>query len=93
MSANLTKDGRGRRAELRTAVLTLGGLLGWSPGEVIDFAEAVTNRPWRHCSCADFERVVEEYWAIGRVIQEKRARHQVELQRINQEGGRHVAAR
>ena len=93
MRANLTKDGRGRRAELRTAVLTLGGLLGWSSGEVITFAEAVTNRPWRQCRCADFERVVEEYWAIGRVIQETRAQHHREPLRVDQEGEHHVAPR
>jgi len=77
---------------LRAAVLRLGGLLGWRSGEVITFAEAVTNRPWRRCGCAEFEVVLEEYWAIGRVIQEKRARQCRESDGVEQEEGRHVAA-
>jgi hypothetical protein len=68
MSDENTRDGRRRRAELRAAALRLGGLLGWSSREAITFAETVTNRPWRRCGCADFETVLEEYWAIGRVI-------------------------
>jgi hypothetical protein len=71
-------DRRRRRAELRAAVLRLGGLLGWGSREAIAFAEAVTNRPWRRCGCTEFETVLEEYWAIGRVIQEKRARSERE---------------
>jgi hypothetical protein len=71
-------DKRRRRAELRAAVLRLGGLLGWRSREAITFAEAVTNRPWRRCGCTEFETVLEEYWAIGRVIQEKRARSECE---------------
>jgi Fe-S oxidoreductase len=86
MSDENTRDGRRRRAELRAAALRLGELLGWSSREAITFAEAVTNRPWRCCGCADLETVLEEYWAIGRVIQEKRARQ-------GQEEDRHVAAR
>jgi hypothetical protein len=76
MAPEYSGDGRRRRAELRAAVLRLGGLLGWRTGEVIVFAEVVTDRPWRHCGCAEFEMVIEEYWAIGRVIQEKRARRE-----------------
>ncbi|HZU12200.1 MAG TPA: hypothetical protein VFB58_05110 [Chloroflexota bacterium] len=87
-----TRDMRRRRAELRTTVLCLGRLLGWGSRDVIAFAEAVTDRPWRRCGCAEFERVVEEYWAIGRVIEEKRAR-QRELDRIEGKGEHRVAAR
>lgn len=76
MTAEDRPDGRCRRAELRAAVLRLGGLLGWQPRDVIVFAEAVTGRPWRRCGCADFETVIEEYWAIGRVIEEKRTRRE-----------------
>jgi hypothetical protein len=88
-----TRDRRRRRAELRADVLRLGGLLGWRSREAIAFAEAVTNRPWRRCGCADFETVLEEYWAIGRVIQEKRARQGRESDGVEREEDRHVAAR
>lgn len=90
MAGKSDVDGRRRRAELRTAVLRLGGLLGWRSGEVIAFAEAVTDCPWRRCSCGEFERVIEEYWAIGRVIQEKAARQ--ERDTAEREGDRHVVA-
>ncbi len=92
MSDENTRDGRRRRAELRATVLRLGGLLGWRSREAIIFAEAVTNRPWRRCGCEEFETVLEEYWAIGRVIQEKRARQGRELDGIEREEDRHVAA-
>ncbi len=62
------------RIRLRAAVLRLGGLLGWQPRDVIAFAEAVTNRPWRHCGCADFEAVLEEYRALLRAIHDKAER-------------------
>jgi len=88
-----TRDGRRRRAELRAAVLRLGGLLGWRSREAITFAEAVTNCPWRRCGCEEFETVLEEYWAIGRVIQEKRARQQPGADGVEREEDRHVAAR
>ncbi len=90
MSDNNNRDGRRRRAELRGAVFTLGGLLGWGSRDVITFAESVTGRPWRRCGCAEFEHVVEEYWAIGRVIQEKRARQGSAA--AEREGERHVAS-
>ena len=93
MNEKDTRDGRRRRAELRAAVLRLGGLLGWRSCEAITFAEAVTNRPWRRCGCEEFETVLEEYWAIGRVIQEKRARQQWESDGVEREEDRHVAAR
>jgi len=93
MSNKDTRDGRRRRAELRAAVLRLGGLLGWRSCEAITFAEAVTNRPWRRCGCEEFETVLEEYWAIGRVIQEKRARQQWESDDVEREEDCHVAAR
>ena len=59
---------------LRAAVLRLGGLLGWQPREVIAFAEAVTNRPWRQCGSTDFEAVLEEYRALLRAIHDKAER-------------------
>ncbi len=93
MSDENTRDGRRRRAELRAAVLRLGGLLGWRSQEAITFAEAVTNRPWQRCGCEDFETVLEEYWAIGRVIQEKRARQQWESDGVEREEDCHAAAR
>ncbi len=93
MSTNGTHDGRARRAELRASVLRLGGLLGWRSREVITFTETVTARPWRHCGCSDFETVLEEYWAIGRVIQEKQARHRREASDIRVEGDDNAASR
>ena len=93
MSNKDARDGRRRRAELRAAVLRLGGLLGWRSREAITFAEVVTNRPWRRCGCEEFETVLEEYWAIGRVIQEKRARQQWESDGVEREEDCQVVAR
>jgi len=62
------------RVRLRASVLRLGGLLGWQPAEVIAFAEAVTNRPWRQCGSTDFEAVLEEYRALLRAIHDKAER-------------------
>ncbi len=94
MSNKDARDGRRRRAELRAAVLRLGGLLGWRSREAITFTEAVTNRPWRRCGCEEFETVLEEYWAIGRVIQEKRTRRERESDGVNAgEEDCHAAAR
>ena len=90
MNGRHRSDGRRRRAELRAAVLRLGALLGWRSREVIAFAETVTNRPWRRCGCTDFEAVIEEYWAIGRVIQEKRDHSEVLV--AEREGEHHVVA-
>lgn len=87
------RDGRRRRAELRAAVLRLGRLLGWRPGEAIAFTEAVANRPWRRCGCAEFELALEEYWAIGRVIDEKRTRAQQARGSATCEEGCHAATR
>ncbi len=91
MTGEHRPDGRRRRAELRAAVLRLGGLVGWQSREVIVFAEAVTDRPWRCCGCAEFEMVIGEYWAIGRVIQEKRTRR--ESGTTDREGECHVVVR
>jgi hypothetical protein len=93
MSTRHAKDGRRHRAQLRAAVLRLGGLLGWGSSQAIAFTEAVTNRPWRRCGCAEFETVLEEYWAIGRVIQEKRIRARQEQDDPACEEDCHVAAR
>lgn len=93
MNPDDTIDGRARRAYLRASVLRLGSLLGWQSGDVVTFTETVTDRSWRRCGCADFETVLAEYWAIGRVIQEKRARRHRDACRPRQEGDRDVAAR
>jgi len=66
---------RSRRIRLRAAVLRIGARLGWQPHEVIAFTEALTGRPWRRCGCDEFEVVLEEYLALGRVIQDKARRH------------------
>jgi len=59
-----------RRARLRLVVLRLGGHLGWGPCDIIGFAEALTNRPWRQCGRPELEAVRDEYlallWAIRR---------------------------
>jgi hypothetical protein len=54
------------RVHLRTAVLHIGGLLGWEPSDIIAFTEGLTGRPWRRCGCEEFETVLEEYLAVGR---------------------------
>lgn len=90
MTGKYSADGRRRRAELRAAVLRLGGMLGWKSRDVIAFTEAVTERRWRRCGCDEFERVIEEYWAIGRVIQEKR--RQQDLTISKQDGDHRVVA-
>ncbi len=74
------------RIRLRAAVLRLGGLLGWQPGEVLAFAEAVTNRPWRRCGCADFEAVLEEYRQLLRAIHDKAERRAAGKERARLEG-------
>lgn len=67
----------GERARLRTEVLQLGGALGWRPQEVISFAEALTNCPWRRCGPSEFETVLAEYRALVRAIDEKAERRAV----------------
>lgn len=62
------------RARLRSAVLDLGGYLGWQPHEVISFSEALTGRPWQRCGCADLEAVLEEFRSLIQVIEAKAAR-------------------
>jgi hypothetical protein len=59
---------------LRTTVLRLGALLGWSPSEVIAFAEALTDCPWPSAGRDELELVVEEYLTLLRALQAKRAR-------------------
>jgi hypothetical protein len=61
-------------AALRTMVLRLGGLLGWSPSEVSAFAEALTGCPWQRAGRNELELVLEEYLILVRVLQAKRAR-------------------
>ena len=61
----------GERARLRSGVLHLGGLLGWQPREVIDFAEAVAGCPWHECGCAEFRAVLEEYRAMLPLLRSK----------------------
>ncbi len=59
---------------LRTTVLRLGALLGWSPSDVIIFAEALTDCPWPRAGRHELEPVLEEYLTLLRVLQAKRAR-------------------
>ena len=68
---------RRERARLRLVVLQLGGRLGWGPRDVIGFAEALTNRPWRQCGRADLEAVRDEFLALRWVIRCKSARRSV----------------
>lgn len=63
-----------QRARLRLAVLRLGGCLGWGPRDVIAFAEALTNRPWRQCGRYDLEAVRDEYVALLWAIRRRAAR-------------------
>jgi hypothetical protein len=71
---------RSRRIRLRAAVLRIGARLGWEPHEAIAFTEALTGCPWRRCGCDEFEAVLEEYLALGRVIQEKARRRKARRQ-------------
>jgi hypothetical protein len=64
----------GECAALRTAVLRVGALLGWSPSDVIAFAEALTGCPWPHAGRPDLELVLEEYRTLLRALRAKRAR-------------------
>ena len=66
-----------QRARLRLVVLRLGGRLGWRPRDVIGFAEALTNRPWRRCGRTDLEAVRDEFLALRWVIRRKSARRSV----------------
>jgi hypothetical protein len=59
---------------LRTAVLRLGALLGWSPSEVIAFAEALTDCPWPRAGRHELDLVLDEYLTLLRVLQAKRVR-------------------
>jgi hypothetical protein len=68
------------RVRMRAAVLRLGTMLGWEPREIIAFTEALTNCSWRQCGCDEFEAVLEEYLAMGRVIQRKVARRRLRPQ-------------
>ena len=65
------------RVRLRLVVLRLGGRLGWGPRDVIGFAEALTNRPWRQCGRTDLEAVRDEFLALRWVIRRKSARRSV----------------
>jgi hypothetical protein len=62
------------RARLRTVVLQLGARLGWSPGEVAVFAEALCGLPWAHLGPAQLEAVRNEYLSLLQVIAAKAAR-------------------
>jgi hypothetical protein len=63
-----------QRVRLRLVVLRLGGRLGWGPREVIGFAEALTNRPWRRCGRTDLEAVRDEFLALRWAIRHRAAR-------------------
>ena len=62
-----------QRVRLRLVVLRLGGRLGWRPRDVIGFAEALTNRPWRQCGRTDLEAVRDEFLALRWAIRRKSA--------------------
>ena len=66
-----------QRVRLRLVVLRLGGRLGWGPRDVIGFAEALTNHPWRQCGHTDLEAVRDEFLALRWVIRRKSARRSV----------------
>jgi hypothetical protein len=66
-----------QRVRLRLVVLRLGGRLGWGPRDVIGFAEALTNRPWRQCGRTDLEAVRDEFLALRWVIRRKSARRSI----------------
>jgi hypothetical protein len=67
-------------------VLRLGGRLGWSPGGVAAFAEALCGRPWARLGSAELEAVRDEYLALLQVIAAKAARRAA-----GSRGGEHVA--
>jgi hypothetical protein len=62
---------------MREAVLRLGGLLGWEPGEVIAFTEGLTGCTWEHCTSAEFAQVVDEFQALVQAIEAKASRRAV----------------
>jgi len=62
------------RARLREAVLRFGGLLGWQPREVKEFATALTHRTWRRCRRADLVAVLQEYRALAEAIEARAQR-------------------
>lgn len=81
------------RAHLRSAVLRLGGLLGWRAQDVIDFTEGLTGRGWRHCTADDFQIVLDEYLALGRVIVDKAAPRAGDGRGTSEDGSRDEATR
>ena len=66
-----------QRVRLRLIVLRLGGRLGWGPRDVIGFAEALTNRPWRRYGPTDLKAVRDEFLALCWAIRRKSARRSV----------------
>lgn len=64
------------RCALRDMVLRLGGLLGWSPREVIAFTEALTGRPWRRCGPAEYRLALAEYRTLAEAGAARRARRE-----------------
>jgi hypothetical protein len=76
------------RVYLRAAVLRVGGLLGWKAHEVIGFTEALTGRGWGHCGPDEFQIVLDEYLALGRVIQQKVSRRARDARQKDGTGGR-----
>jgi hypothetical protein len=66
-----------QRVRLRLVVLRLGDRLGWGPRDVIGFAEALTNRPWRRCGRTDLETVRDEFLALRWAIRRKSAHRSV----------------
>ena len=62
------------RSRLRAAVLAAGAQLGWSPHDVIRFAEALTGCSWPRCGRAELDAVLGEYESLLDVIETKSAR-------------------
>ena len=62
------------RSRLRSEVLRLGGQLGWAPGDVITFAEALTGCAWPRCGPAELAAVRAEYETLLQAIQAKQSR-------------------
>lgn len=81
-----TRAPHAERARLRAMVLRLGSRLGWSPGEVAEFAEALCGRPWARLGPAELEAVRDEYLALLQAIAAKAARRAARSR-----GGHHVA--
>lgn len=75
----------------RRAVLALVQGLGWTIGDAIAFAEALTGRPWRLLDAQDLEAILDEGLALVRAIEAKRTRRS--LTRVDRPVGEDHAVR